>query len=349
MPWTKVYIDNNEIEATLSREGLRAVSYREAIREALMQMLDKDDNVLLMGEGVTDPDGIFGSTAGLYEKFGQQRVLDIPIAENGLTGVAIGSAMAGMKPVFVHMRMDFLPMCIDQIINHGAKWHYMTGGAVNVPIVIRSIIGRGWGSAAQHSQALHALFTQVPGLKVVMPSSPYDAKGLLIDAIEDGNPVMFIEHRWVYDYLGYVPEEIYKVPIGKGIVRKEGTHVTVVAISQMVYEAVKASKELSKDDIDIEIIDPRTLKPLDEELLFESVKKTGRLVIADVAHKTGGIGGEIATRVCEEIFYYLKGPIKRINFPDTPIPCSPALEDAFYPDASHVVNKVKEFFQDGKH
>ena len=212
---------------------------------------------------------------------------------------------------------------MDQIINHAAKWHYMSGGSAHVPLVIRSLIGRGWGSAAQHSQALHGLFMHIPGVKIVMPSTPYDAKGLLISAVEDGNPIMFVEHRWIYDAVGYVPEEMYRVPIGKGIVRKEGSDVTLVALSQMVYEAVKAGRELEADGIAVEIIDPRTLKPLDEELIFTSVKKTGRLVIADVACKTGGAGAEIACRVAETVNAYLKSPIRRVNFADIPTPCSP--------------------------
>ncbi|MBI5787364.1 MAG: alpha-ketoacid dehydrogenase subunit beta [Candidatus Schekmanbacteria bacterium] len=348
MPWTKVCIDKNEFEAGLGREGLRGISYREAIREAQRQMMEKDERVFILGEGVDDPGGIFGTTSGLGERFGQERVMDVAIAENGITGVAIGAAMAGMKPVFVHMRMDFLPMCMDQIFNHAAKWYYMTGGAVNVPIVIRSIIGRGWGSAAQHSQALHALFTHIPGLKVAIPSTPYDAKGLLIGALEDGNPVMFVEHRWVYDYVGYVPEEIYKIPLGKGVIRKPGRDITIVAISQMVYEAMKAAKVLAAEGIDVEVIDPRSLKPLDEELIFESVKKTGHLLIADVACKTGGVGAEIACRVCESVLEYLKAPVARVNFPDVPTPCSPVLEEAFYPSSTDIINSIKRVINHGR-
>ena len=345
MPWTKVYIDRADFENTPAKEGLRGISYREALREAQMQMLQKDESVFMLGEGIDDPGGIFGTTVGLCEKFGKDRVMDIPIAENGMTGIAIGAAIAGMKPIFIHMRMDFLPMCMDQIINHAAKFNYMTGGKINVPLVVRSIIGRGWGSAAQHSQALHALFTHIPGLKVVMPSTPYDAKGLLISAVEDGNPVMFIEHRWIYDYIGYVPEEIYKVPIGTGIIRKQGRDVTVVALSQMVYEATKAAKILETEGIDIEIIDPRSLKPLDEELIFNSVKKTGRLVIADVACKTSGFGAEIACKVTESVFEYLKAPIKRVNFPDVPTPSSYNLEKIFYPNFENIITAVKQLFR----
>lgn len=343
-----VYIDKSELEkaSELSGKGIRALSYREAIRESLGQIMERDERVFLLGEGVDDPGGIFGTTIGLVNKFGKERVMDIPIAENSMTGIAIGAAIAGMRPIFVHMRMDFLPLCMDQIINHAAKWYYMTGGKVNVPLVIRSIIGRGWGSAAQHSQALHSLFNHIPGLKVVMPATPYDAKGLLIASVEDGNPIIFVEHRWVYDYVGYVPEEMYTIPLGKGALRKEGKDVTVVAISQMLYETIKASKILEDEGIDIEIIDPRTIKPLDEELIFDSVKKTGRLIIADVACRTGGVGAEIACRVSESVFKYLKSPVKRINFPDTPTPCSPILEGAFYPDSNSIINSVKELLKE---
>jgi acetoin:2,6-dichlorophenolindophenol oxidoreductase subunit beta len=342
MPWTKVYIDKADFTQTLAKEGLRGINYRDAIREAHAQILKNDNSAFIIGEGVDDVAAIFGTTTGLCEEFGKNRVMDIPIAENGMTGVAIGAALAGMRPIFVHMRMDFLPMCMDQIVNHAAKWHYMTGGRVNVPLVIRCIIGRGWGSAAQHSQALHSLFMHIPGLKIVMPSTPYDAKGLLMAAVEDGNPIIFVEHRWIYDYIGYVPAEPYIVPIGKGIVRKKGTDVTVVALSQMVYETMKASKKLEADGISIEIIDPRTVKPLDEELIFDSIKKTGRLVVADVACKTGGVGAEIACRVAESAFEYLKAPVKRVNFPDVPTPCSPVLEEAYYPDDSDIAAAVKE-------
>jgi len=345
MPWTKVYTDKSIMQDSLTAKGLRALSYRDALREAQEQMLRNDERVYLLGEGVDDTGAIFGSTLGLWEEFGKERVMDIPIAENGMTGIAIGSAIAGMRPVFIHMRMDFLPMCMDQIINHAAKWHYMTGGSVKVPLVIRSIIGRGWGSAAQHSQALHGLFMHVPGLKVVMPTSPYDAKGMLMAAVDDGNPVMFIEHRWLYDFMGYVPEEPYKEEFGKGVIRKPGKDVTVVALSIMVYEAMKASKELEQTGIDIEIIDPRSLVPLDEGLIIESVRKTGRLVIVDAACRTGGAGAEIACRVAEAAFDDLKAPVRRINFPDAPTPCSPALEDAYYPDAATIAKVIKEILE----
>ncbi|RJQ51831.1 MAG: alpha-ketoacid dehydrogenase subunit beta [Nitrospiraceae bacterium] len=345
MPWTKVYTEKTDLKDTLAEEGLRALSYREALKEAQEQLLRNDESVFLLGEGVDDPGGIFGSTLGLWKEFGKDRVMDLPIAENGMTGVAIGAAMAGMKPIFVHMRMDFLPMCMDQLINHAAKWNYMTGGKVNVPLVVRSIIGRGWGSAAQHSQALHGLFMHIPGLKIAVPSTPYDAKGLLMEAVNNGNPVMFIEHRWVYDYIGHVPEAPYTVPFGKGLIRRPGKDVTVVALSVMVYEAIKAAKTLEGMGTDIEVIDPRTLNPFDEALVIESVKKTGRLVIADVACKTGGAGAEIACRVAESAHEYLKAPVRRVNFPDAPTPCSPVLEDAYYPDSDSIIKAVMEILR----
>jgi pyruvate dehydrogenase E1 component beta subunit len=345
MPWTKVYLDKSELEKVaqqLKMEGLRGLTYVEALKEATSQMMEKDERVFLMGEGIDDPGGIFGSTQGLHKKFGKMRVMDIAIAENGLTGVAIGAAIAGMRPIFVHMRMDFLPMCMDQIVNHASKWYYMTGGKTNVPLVIRSIIDKGWGSAAQHSQSLQALFTHIPGLKVVMPSTPYDVKGLMIASLEDGNPVMFIEHRWLYEQIGYVPEEIYTVPIGKGIIKKQGKDVTVVAVSNMVYESMKAVKTVEGNGIDVEVIDPRTIKPLDEEIIIESLKKTGRLVIVDIGWKTCGISAEIAAIASEKAFKYLKSPIKRVTLPDVPTPNSPVLEDEFYYDYKDIAAAIKE-------
>lgn len=345
MPWTKVFLNPEEMQQSDSTEGLRIISYVEALQEAQCQLLEADNDVFILGQGVDDPAGIFGSTQGLAARFGRDRVMDIPIAENGLTGVAVGAAAAGMRPIFVHMRMDFLLVCMDQIINHAAKWHYMSGGQVRVPLVIRTIIGRGWGSAAQHSQALHGLFLHVPGLKIALPSTPYDAKGLLIEAVKSGDPALFVEHRWLYDSMGFVPEEPYTVLFGKGVIRREGTDCTVVALSQMLHEAMKASRELETMGLSIEIVDPRTLIPLDEALILESVRKTGRLVIADTACKTGGAGAEIACRVAEAAPHWLKAPVRRVNFADTPTPSSPVLEEAYYPDATAIIKAVCEVCQ----
>ncbi|OGR69982.1 MAG: acetoin dehydrogenase [Elusimicrobia bacterium GWD2_63_28] len=335
MPWTKVLIDQQDLEAA-QKAGLRNISYRAALLEAQRQLLRSRPEVYLIGEGIDDAGGVFGSTAGLAAEFGPSRVMDTPIAENGLTGIAAGSAMCGLRPIFIHMRMDFLPMCLDQIANHAAKWRYMTGGAVTCPLVIRSIIGRGWGSAAQHSQALHGLFTHFAGLKVAVPATPYDAKGLLAAAVNDGNPVMFCEHRWLYDFKGYVPEEAYEVPFGKAVVRKEGSDVTIVAVSLMVYEAVKAARELEAEGISVEVIDPRTIKPLDLAAILASVKKTGRLVVADAGNLMTGISAEIAAQVAEKGFEYLKAPVLRVGLPDTPTPASPALEADFYPGVEDI-------------
>lgn len=344
MPWTKLAIDDSikDVGPKLSSADMRTLSYREAIREALIWALEIDRRVFIMGEGVDDRAGIFGTTLGLQERFGRERVFDIPIAENGMTGVAIGAALAGERPIFVHMRMDFLPLAMDQIINHAAKIKYMTGGRSSVPIVIRSIIGRGWGSAAQHSQSLQALFMHTPGLKVVMPATPYDVKGLLLSSIADGGPVIFIEHRWLYDLKGHVPEKEYLLPIGRGIIRKEGKDITVVGISYMMLEAVKVSSLFEKEGIAIEIIDPRSLKPLDEEIILNSVKKTGRLVIADTGHKICGAGAEIAAMASEKAFAHLKAPIMRVGLPDVPTPASGVLEKIFYPGQEELVQAIRK-------
>jgi pyruvate dehydrogenase E1 component beta subunit len=341
--WEKIYPDKSEFEkAYKDTPGLRGLTYADAIKEALIQTMEEDSNVFVMGEGVDDPGGIFGTTLGLQERFGKERVFDIPIAENAMTGVAIGASLAGMRPVFVHMRMDFLLCAMDQLVNHAAKWHYMFGGCVSVPIVVRTLIGRGWGSAAQHSQSLQGLFMHTPGLKVVMPTTPYDVKGLLLSSIKDPDPVIFIEHRWLYKTFGYVPQEPYKIPLGEGIIRKEGEDITIVAISHMVLEAMEACKVLEKEGIYAELIDPRTIKPMDWEMIFNSVKKTGRLLIADTGYKSGGVGAEISAKVIENVFPFLKAPIVRVATADTPTPASHILEKAFYPSSKDVLKAAKE-------
>lgn len=347
MPWTKVYGNREDFEKVPNWRELRGITYREALHEASAQMLESDPDVFLIGEGIDDPGGVFGTTKDLHKRFGVDRVMDSPLAENGITGVAIGAAMAGMRPILVHMRVDFMPMSMDQIVNHAAKWNYMFGGAVNVPIVIRSIIGRGWGSAAQHSQSLQASFAHYPGLKVAMPATPYDAKGLLRSAVYDGNPVIFIEHRWLFEHVGHVPEEPYTVPIGEGIVRREGTDVTIVAISLMVFESMKAAAELEKEGVSAEVIDLRTLKPMDAGIVMNSVKKTGRLVVADTGWTEYGAAAEIVTKVTEdpEAFRALKAPAARVALPDVPTPASHVLEQAFYkgaPDIAAAARKVME-------
>lgn len=338
MPWTKVLIDDRDLKTAMQSEGLRVTTYVNALNEAHRQLLESDPAVYVIGEGIDDPGGVFGSTAGLAQTFGPERIMDMPIAENGLTGIALGSALCGMKPIFVHMRQDFLPMCMDQIVNHAAKWHYMTGGHCNAPIVIRALTGRGWGSAAQHSQALHSVFTAFAGLKVAVPATPYDAKGLLISAVKDGNPVLFCEHRWLYGFEGYAPQEMYTVPFGKAVIRQPGTQVTIVAVSLMVYEAIKAARLLTQLGVSAEVIDPRTIKPLDRETIAESIKKTGRLIVADTGGLYSGISAEIIACACDDAFSSLKTAPVRIGLPDCPTPAGPELEKAFYPDAHAIVN-----------
>ena len=320
---------------------MRELTYREAVREALREEMKRDQSVFLLGEEIAEFGGSHKVTLGLVDEFGHDRVRNTPIAEAAIGGAALGAAIVGMRPVAEIMFIDFSLIAMDQIINHATKWRYMFGSKQHVPLTIRSIIGRGWGSAAQHSQSLQGLFLHVPGLKIVMPSSAYDVKGLLLASIADPDPVLFIEHRWLYEIAEHVPEEMYTIPIGKGIIRRKGKDVTVVAVSYMVFEAMHAAKQLyEKEGIDIEVLDMRAIKPLDEDLLFASVKKTGRLIIADTGWKTGGITAEIAARVSEKIFSHLKAPIKRVALPDTPTPASPVLEKAYYPGKKEIITAI---------
>jgi pyruvate dehydrogenase E1 component beta subunit len=347
MPWTKILLDPEDVDDLRQSGDYRALTYVEALREAQAQLLENDPRVFLIGQGIDDSTGVFGSTQGLAERFGAKRVMDSPIAENGVTGMVLGAAAAGMRPIYIHHRIDFLPMAMDQIVNHAAKWSYMSGGNACAPLVIRSLIGRGWGSAAQHSQSLYGLFMHVPGLRIVVPASPYDAKGLMFAAVEDPNPVLFVEHRWLYNAKGYVPEQPYTVAFGEAVTRVEGQDVTIVAISQMVHEALKAAKELRTQGISVEVIDPRTISPLDDAAIIDSVAKTGRIVIADTACAIGGASAEIACRIAETIPEKLKAPIKRITFPNCPTPAGPSLEQAYYPGVPDIVRAVREVLDAG--
>ncbi|MBM3301099.1 MAG: alpha-ketoacid dehydrogenase subunit beta, partial [Deltaproteobacteria bacterium] len=276
----------------------RTLTYAEAIHEAIEQEMARDPSVIVMGLGVDDPKGIYGTTLGLVKKFGPERVFDTPLSEDAMTGVAIGMSLAGLRPIHVHQRMDFLLLAMNQLINIAAKSRYMYGGTVSVPIVVRSIIGRSWGQGAQHSQALHAFFMHVPGLKVVAPTTPYDAKGCLIQSIRDDNPVMFIEHRMLHKYQkGYVPEERYTVPFGRAWVLAEGDDITLVGISHMVVECLRAQRYLEEVRISAEVIDPISLSPLDMDTIAESVRKTGKLLVVDNAWTTCGASAEIFARV----------------------------------------------------
>lgn len=327
---------------TGSKPQTRKIKYVEAINEAFHQIMESDDGVLVLGVGVNSPWYVGRSMSGLYERFGQERVIDPPVAENGITGIAIGAALAGMRPVVVHPRMDFMYLAMDQIVNHAASWHYMFGGRVNVPVTIRGILNRGGEQAAQHSQNLAAMFMHVPGLKVVAPSTAYDAKGLLIASILDDNPVVYIDDRWLYENQGEVPQDIYEVPIGKGIIRREGDDLTVVATSYLVGEALNAGAILEAEGINAEVIDLRSLKPLDTELIFASVAKTGRLLIADGTWKTCGVAAEISSCVVENAFDYLRAPVGRVTLPDTAAPASSSLEECFYPRAEQIVSAARD-------
>jgi pyruvate/2-oxoglutarate/acetoin dehydrogenase E1 component len=310
---------------------IRKLSYAQAIREAFEQLLATDPRVFVMGQGLWSPWYVGTSMQDLDRKFGRDRILDTPVCENATTGAAIGAALAGMRPIVVHPRMDFMMLAVDPIINQAANWSYMFGGQIGVPLVIRSIINRGGQQGAQHSQALQALFQHVPGIKVVMPATPYDAKGLLIAAVRDGNPVIYIDDRWLYETVGDVPSEMYEVPIGSGVVRRIGRQLTIVASSWMAHQALAAADTLKNRGISAEVIDLRSIKPWPRDLVLNSVRKTGRLIVADGGWTTGGVGAEVAAAVSEHAFDYLKAPVERVALPDVPAPTSRPLEQAYYP------------------
>ena len=309
----------------------RQLKFVEALNEALDLCMAHDPKVFIMGLGAPDAAAIFGSTKGLAEKYGPKRVLDMPVAENALTGVALGAALRGMRPVMTHIRLEFAMLALDQIVNQAAKWHYMFGGQASAPLVIRMVVGRGWGQGPQHSQSLQSWFAHVPGLKVVMPATPYDAKGLLISAIEDNNPVVFIEHRWLYNIHGPVPEGVYRVPLGQANVLRQGKHVTIAASSYMTLEAMRAADELVEEGLELEIIDIRTLNPFDETLVLESVRKTGHLIVADTGWRSVGFAAEVVARVAEQCLGDLQQPPVRITLPDVSTPTTRALSNYYYP------------------
>jgi pyruvate/2-oxoglutarate/acetoin dehydrogenase E1 component len=342
MDWSKTLIEEGDLGLEGADKEGRKLSYVAAIREALELALTHDERVFIMGQGVDDPQGMFGITLDFHKKYGEDRVFDTPLSENALTGVAVGAALSGMRPFYMHNRPDFLLLAMDQIVNHASKWSYMFGGVIHVPVVIWATVGRGWGGGAQHTQTLQGLFNHVPGLRLVMPSQPYDAKGLLITAIADNNPVIIIEHRWLLRQTGTVPEGLYSIPFGKGIIRRQGKDITIVAVSYMVIEALLAAQELQQEGIDVEVIDPRTLRPLDEEIILNSVKKTGRLMVADTGWKTGGVSAEIAAVVAEKGFDCLKAPVRRVASLDIPTPANYVLETKFYADKADIVSNCRE-------
>jgi len=321
---------------------MREVSYREALREALREEMKRDSSVFLLGEEIAEYGGSYKVTQGLVDEFGHERVRNTPLAEAAIVGAALGAAVAGMRPVAEIMYIDFSPISLSQILNSVAKFHYMSVGMVKVPLVIRTQCGGGRSVGCQHSQSLEALYTHIPGLIVVMPSNPYDAKGLLKSSIREDNPVMFIEHKMLYGETGMVPEEEYLVPLGKAEVKRRGNDITVVAYSQAVNRVLKAAEALEKDSIDLEVIDPRTLRPLDEDVILDSVKKTGRVMIVHEACKTGGFGGEVAAIIAEKAFDYLDAPIKRVAALDSSIPYNPRLEAYILPGEDDIISAARE-------
>ncbi|NIA09480.1 MAG: alpha-ketoacid dehydrogenase subunit beta [Nitrospiraceae bacterium] len=332
----------------------RKLPVYKAISEAISQEMERDKNVFVMGEDTGVYGGIFGATTGLLDKFGPERIKDTPISESAFMGGALGAAAKGMRPIAELMFVDFFGVTMDQIYNHIAKAHYMSNGQVKMPIVIMTAIGGGYGDAAQHSQCLYSLFAHVPGLKIVIPSNSYDAKGLMTAAIRDNNPVMYFYHKavmglgWITpleDAIKEVPEEPYTVPIGKAKVVKEGSDVTITTVAKMVYEALWAAKELEKEGISAEVIDLRSLVPLDKETILNSVKKTGRLLVVDEDYKSYGMSGEVITTVSEDVGNIFKTLPRRLTYPDIPVPYSRALEKFALPNKEKIIKTVKEMLK----
>jgi len=323
----------------------RKLSYSLAINEALKQLMEIDDSVFVLGQGVKSPWYVGNTCKDLIKLYGEERVIDTPISENAMTGAAVGAALAGMKPVIMHPRGDFALYAFDPIINQAANWHYMNGGSSSVPVVIWLVVNRGGEQGAQHSQALHSLFAHIPGLKVIAPSNAYDVKGMLISAINDPNPVVFIDDRWLYNNECNVPTEMYEIPIGMALVKQEGKDVTVVSSSYLMLETIKAAEELEKIGISSELIDLRTIKPLDKDIIINSVKKTGRLVIVDGSWKTNSISSEISAIVNEEAFGSLKSPVVRINLPNCPAPAARTLEAEYYITKDKIFSEIKNIFK----
>jgi len=321
---------------------MRELTYREAVREALREEMKRDETVFQLGEDIAKFGGAYKVTLGLSDEFGTDRMLNTPLAEAGIAGAAIGAAIAGLRPVAEIMYIDFSTLASDLIINFAAKYRFMTGGKIKLPLVIRTQGGGGVSAGPQHSQSLEAWYAHIPGLIVVMPSTPYDAKGLLKSSIRDDNPVLFIEHKGLYAYKGPVPEEDYLIPLGKAEIKREGKDLTVVAISRSVHMALEAAEVLKKEGIEVEVIDPMTIKPMDEETILRSVEKTGRLMIVHEACKTAGIGAEIAAFVAEKGIDFLDAPIRRVAALDVPIPFGLRLESLVLPQLKDIISCARE-------
>lgn len=320
-------------------------SFSQAINEALVEAMQHDPNVICYGLGVPDPKGIFGTTLGLQERFGHKRVFDIPTSENAMTGVGIGAALYGLRPVITHQRLDFALLSMDQLVNNAAKWRFMFGGQRGVPMTVRMIIGRGWGQGPTHSANLQAWFAHIPGLKVVMPSTPVDAKGLLLSSIFDPDPVIFLEHRWLHNQLGDVPSGDYRVPIGKARILRNGSDITVVSMSYMTVEAVRAVDFLQDHNISCELIDLRSVSPLDWECVIDSVQSTGRILVLDSGCLTCSISGEITARITNYCWQSLKCAPERLAMPDYPEATSPSMTEHYHIRAEHIVDKISTMLE----
>ena len=321
---------------------MRKISYCEALNEAMSQEMERDPTVFVYGIGVPDHKRVFGSTAGLVEKFGSERCFDSPLSEDTMTGFGLGAAINGMRPIHIHIRVDFLLLAMNQLANMVSSYRYTSAGELKVPMVIRAIIGRGWGQGSQHSKSMYSVFAHIPGLKVVLPTTSRDAKGLLISAIRDNNPVIVIEHRWLYWQEGEVPEEPYTISIGEANVLCKGEDITIVATSWMNVEALKAAEILGRRGLSIEIVDPRTIAPFNEELIIKSVEKTGRCIVADNDWLNCGFSAEVAARVSDKCFGKLKYPVQRIGFAPTPCPTVRHLENEFYPNAVKIIRTIEK-------
>lgn len=326
----------------------RILTYAEAVREATEQEMRRDPTVIVLGIGVDDFKAVYGTTRGLLEQFGAERVFDTPLSEEGMTGVAIGAALAGLRPIHVHIRMDFVLLAMNQIVNIAAKARYMYGGSVGVPIVVRSVIGRSWGQGAQHSQGLHALFMHIPGLRVVAPSTPYDAKGCLIQSIRADDPVMFVEHRMLHAQRGHVPPEAYTVPFGRARVLSKGSDITLVGISYMTVECLRAQRYLDEVGISAEVVDPVCLSPLDVETILASVRKTGRLLVVDSGWTACGASAEILARVSEAMQGTPHLRLQRMGFAPVICPTTKNLENLFYPNAQTVASAAFAMVHDNQ-
>jgi len=323
---------------------MRKMTYGQGIREGMRTRMLEDPNVFIFGEDVGKFGGCFGVTAGMFDEFGESRVRDTPISEGVIIGAAVGSAACGVRPIAELMFIDFLTVGMDQLVNQAAKMRYMFGGKINLPMVVRLPAGGGVGAAAQHSQSLEAWLTHVPGLKVVYPSNPQDAFGLMLSAIDDDNPVMYIEHKAMYAMTGEVEDEVKPIPFGKASIKKEGSDVTIVTYGKQVFDSLKAATILSKDNIDVEVIDLRSLYPLDKETIFASIEKTHKVVIVSEEAKRGAYTGELAAIIAEECFFECDAPIKRVGALNTPIPFNPELESYVLPNEMDIVEAVKALF-----